>query len=211
MANQLVNLPPAFELRPGTLTPAQLDQAVEIFYQAFRLKIHHLELFARDRKQALRILRASFVTDSAFFAFEGQRLVGLVGIEHAGRRFLQVPPAALRAEFSAWGGLWRRAWWNISHAYQRPRAGELCIEAIAIDAQLRGRGIGTLLMERACAYARQAGCRAVTLEVVDSNPRARKLYEQLGFTVRKEERYGPITARAGLRGVAFMRKILDKN
>ena len=193
----------------GQLQPAHLDQAASIFYEAFRLKLHHLELFARTREQAMRVLKGSFRPDNAIFAFEQERLVGLVGLEHAdGQRFLDINPAVLRSEFGRFGALWRTAWLQISHAYQRPGQGLMRIDSIAVEAGGRGKGVGTLLLNQAIEHARQLGCRAVMLEVVDTNPRARQLYERMGFYVHKEEWYGPITARAGLSGVAFMRKKL---
>ncbi len=48
---------------------------------------------------------------------------------------------------------------------------------IAVDAQVRGQGLGKKLMEQALAYAKGD----VALHVEPDNP-ARKLYEKLGFT-----------------------------
>jgi ribosomal protein S18 acetylase RimI-like enzyme len=45
----------------------------------------------------------------------------------------------------------------------------------------RGQGHGTALVEAALEVARERGCRRVELDVQDDNPRARALYERLGF------------------------------
>ena len=189
--------------------PGLLPQVVRLFYEAFALKIHHLELFARDRAQAERLLANSFRPELGLFAHRGVELGGLLGLEYArGPRFFGVRYPILRAEFGAAGALWRWGWLTLSHLYQRPRPGEMRIEAVVVAEAARGQGTGTALLDLACSHARARGCSALTLEVVDSNPRARQLYERLGFVARKEERYGAVTARAGFRGVAFMRKVL---
>ena len=46
----------------------------------------------------------------------------------------------------------------------------------------RGQGIGKLAVKAAIELAREAGCRAVGLEVDEENARARRLYEKAGFT-----------------------------
>ena len=68
------------------------------------------------------------------------------------------------------------------------------------------RGVGTQLMAALEAHARAAGLRAVELEVVDTNPDARRLYERLGFVVLKEAHYGRLTASGGFTGATYMRK-----
>ena len=48
--------------------------------------------------------------------------------------------------------------------------------------ELRGRGVGRLLMEAAYAQMRQAGATTVALEMVANNDVARRFYEREGFT-----------------------------
>jgi ribosomal-protein-alanine N-acetyltransferase len=60
---------------------------------------------------------------------------------------------------------------------------EVHINNVAILPALRGRGIGTMLMERVFEEARQLGAKRATLEVRASNTGARRLYERLGFRV----------------------------
>ena len=66
--------------------------------------------------------------------------------------------------------------------------------------------MGTQLMAALEAHARAAGLRAVELEVVDTNPDARRLYERLGFVVLKEAHYGRLTDSGGFTGATYMRK-----
>lgn len=45
----------------------------------------------------------------------------------------------------------------------------------------RGAGIGSALIERACALCRERSHEVIGLSVADDNPRARELYRRLGF------------------------------
>ena len=54
---------------------------------------------------------------------------------------------------------------------------------IAVRADSRGRGIGTLLMSELISRARMLGVKYMTLEVRDNNENAIKLYKSFGFTV----------------------------
>ncbi|MGH9346634.1 MAG: ribosomal protein S18-alanine N-acetyltransferase [Vicinamibacterales bacterium] len=60
---------------------------------------------------------------------------------------------------------------------------EIHINNVALRPSLRGRGLGTALMQHVFAEARRLGASRATLEVRASNVRARCLYERLGFTL----------------------------
>ena len=60
---------------------------------------------------------------------------------------------------------------------------EIHINNVAIRPSLRGRGLGSALMNHVLAEARRLGARRATLEVRASNVGARRLYERLGFYV----------------------------
>lgn len=69
------------------------------------------------------------------------------------------------------------------------------LESLAVDARYRGHGVGTLLLERCFEESRQAGKREISLHVVDTNPRAKRLYERMGFRTVRTERFGWIASR----------------
>jgi ribosomal protein S18 acetylase RimI-like enzyme len=57
------------------------------------------------------------------------------------------------------------------------------IQAAIVVPELRGRGVGTRLLDAAERLARESVATAVELGVEDSNPPARRLYERLGYRV----------------------------
>ena len=58
---------------------------------------------------------------------------------------------------------------------------EAHIMNVAVEAPLRGRGLGELLMRHMLEVAAKSGAERMTLEVRRSNMTARKLYDKLGF------------------------------
>ena len=52
---------------------------------------------------------------------------------------------------------------------------------IGIDGTHRGRGLGSLLLDRCIELARERGVRSLYLEVRESNDRARRMYTARGF------------------------------
>ncbi|MFN7826735.1 MAG: GNAT family N-acetyltransferase [Acidobacteriota bacterium] len=67
---------------------------------------------------------------------------------------------------------------------------ELQIDNLAVRADQRGQGIGSLLVANGLTRARQAGCQMAILEVRSANRAARMLYQKSGFEeVGKRPRY----------------------
>lgn len=55
------------------------------------------------------------------------------------------------------------------------------VEAVFVDEQRRGQGIGRKMMVRAIERAREENCRMVQLTTNKSRPQAHRFYESLGF------------------------------
>lgn len=55
------------------------------------------------------------------------------------------------------------------------------LQRIGVDPESRGKGIGRKLMEAMFTIARMKGVRIMSLEVRESNEKARNLYESCGF------------------------------
>lgn len=65
----------------------------------------------------------------------------------------------------------------------KPEPGDWYLQSIAVDADMRGTGVGTALFADAVARARAAGARRMVLDVRVGNDRAKRLYEHLGMVV----------------------------
>jgi len=60
------------------------------------------------------------------------------------------------------------------------------IEAVRVDRDHRGQGIGEALFHFAINLARAAGCGLIQLTTDKSRPEARRFYERLGFVASHE-------------------------
>lgn len=84
----------------------------------------------------------------------------------------------------------------------------LKIEILASHKESRGKGIGTKLLNKAEIIAKKRGYNRIKLEVIDVNPRAKKLYEELGYISTKYVDTHRITKKSGFNGFDEMEKKL---
>ncbi len=55
-------------------------------------------------------------------------------------------------------------------------------DSLAVTPDVRGSGLGALMMEAAELWAVERGARSMTLQVLGTNAPARGLYERLGYS-----------------------------
>ena len=152
------------------------SRAADIYYDAFCGKFRPI---LGSRENAIAALLESFDGQRAILALQGGHLVGLAGIQHGQRPFMVYRLPWFVDRFGWLGGRIRHA---VVRLDARPyREGELLMDGIAVDRGLRGRGIGTALLHGVFDFARGNGYGTVRLDVMNTNPDARRLYERIGF------------------------------
>ena len=152
--------------------------AAALYLTAFRGKLGPI---LGDRAGAL--LARTFNSDRVLTARKGSRIVGLAGLQHGGRAFVGVTWRDIRAEYGLVGGAARAM--ALSIFERSPRESELVMDGIVVSEEARGRGIGSELLRRVVQVAMDHGLTQVRLDVVDTNPAARRLYERHGFVEEK--------------------------
>lgn len=78
------------------------------------------------------------------------------------------------------------------------------IIALAVKKEMRGKSIGTAIMNEIIGYAEQNGFRGLKLTGVDTNTGAIRLYRRTGFRITRIVKYGFITRSAGFEAVIHM-------
>lgn len=78
------------------------------------------------------------------------------------------------------------------------------MDGIIVAPEARGQGIGTALLEAIAQEAADRGYLELRLDVIDSNPRARALYERQGFVAGGEHRLGLLRPVFGFRCATTM-------
>jgi RimJ/RimL family protein N-acetyltransferase len=80
------------------------------------------------------------------------------------------------------------------HREKRPQAAHGGGFGMSVAREYRHRGIGSALLEALIAWARSNSVRRLELEVFESNDRAIRLYERMGFQVEGRRRKAVVVA-----------------
>ncbi|WP_224825362.1 GNAT family N-acetyltransferase [Cognatishimia sp. MH4019] len=174
-------------LSPG-FSEAERAHAAQLYWQAFSGKLGKL---MRPDAKALAFLQDVLNPDFAISARDGAgQLLGLAGFKTADGALVGGELSDIQRHYGPWGGLWRGLLLTILERDLEP--GVLLMDGIFVDANARGQGVGTQLLGAILSEARTRDLSQVRLDVIDSNPRARALYEREGFQAGKTEHIGPL-------------------
>jgi ribosomal protein S18 acetylase RimI-like enzyme len=167
--------------------PDELRQdAAELYDTAFGAK---LTIAIPSKDSRLAVLREAFNPSSCFAAMLGGELVGIAGFKTtSGSLTGGMTFGKLRAHLGLVKAL--RASLILSLLDRKLTEGELLMDGITVSPEMRGSGIGSSLLRQLIEYARVEGYRTVRLDVIDTNPSARRLYERLGFVAKRTANLG---------------------
>lgn len=180
----------------------QKDAAARLFWQAFSGKLGKV-LSPEDKALALisRLLDPNY----ALSAVTGDgRLLGMAGYKTENGGLVDGGLSDMMAVYGVFGGLWRGLVLDLLE--RDPEPGLLLMDGIFVSPDARGLGIGTALLEAVCGTAAAKGCSKVRLDVIDTNPRARALYERCGFAAIETDETGPLKHVFGFSSATRMEK-----
>jgi ribosomal protein S18 acetylase RimI-like enzyme len=150
-------------------------QAAALYWQAFGQKLGRV--MGPDAR-ALRFLHRVIRADHAIVALEDGQLLGLVGFKTPHAAFAGGGFGDMWAVYGV-GALWRAALLRLLE--RDVDNARFLMDGLCVSEGARGRGVGTALLAAITDEARVRGYGAVRLDVIDTNPRARALYERQGF------------------------------
>ncbi|MFF9851179.1 GNAT family N-acetyltransferase [Streptomyces litmocidini] len=176
-------------------------QVAALYWEAFGRKLSP----ALDPPEKGRAFIAAHLHhDRGVVALARDRVVAVAGYQLAGRA---LTGGGVRDVLSAYGPVRGLPKLAVLALFERtPAPEEMVMDGIAVDAAYRGRGIGSLLLTQIAAVAAEAGCRRIRLDVIDTNPRARALYERHGFTAHRTERTPYLRRLMGFGAVTTMHR-----
>ncbi|WP_051241998.1 GNAT family N-acetyltransferase [Stappia stellulata] len=151
---------------------------------------------------AAEFLAPHLCHDRAVTAVEGNRLLGIAGFKMDGTGLFEPGWADFRKRFGRAGGAIRVAGLSFLDKTEEPDT--LAMDGIAVTAAARGRGAGTALLAGIVDIARANGRETVRLDVIDTNPRARALYERNGFVPTKVTQIGVLSTLFGFSAATTM-------
>ncbi|WP_226933814.1 GNAT family N-acetyltransferase [Pseudogemmobacter faecipullorum] len=184
--------------------PEQRALAARIYWQAFGSKL--MRVMGPDAR-ALAFLERGLKPDHCWSALDQQgRLIGLAGYKTPYGSFSGGSRRDLTRVYGRFGAAWRAG-------LLRLLASEIdnhrfLIDGIAVACHARGQGVGQALLAALYEEARGRGYTAIRLEVVDTNSRARALYEREGFAAIATDRLGLLRYAFGFSAATTMVRVL---
>ena len=163
------------------------DQALELYLHALRDK---LEPIIGLDSRALKVLGSNLAANRCMAAVCDQQLAGIIGTQTEKGGFLNPTLKSMVEVYGLAGGILRM--FGLALLHHSTAADEIYVDGIAVRKEMRGRGVGSRLLEMLEETALKQGIRRLTLEVIDTNPRAEALYKRLGYVVRKRRIIWPL-------------------
>lgn len=182
--------------------PALMKEAAALFFDTFGFKLPW-PILPADRERAVELIATSVCPEEAYVALDAAG--GVIAVAYVSNQgdVLCLDGNALRRVWGPWGSFWRRTAVALARVGSR-RSSTLSIEGLAVRADCREAGVGSALLHRIIGDARSSGFQAVSLDVGDDNPGARRLYERFGFRVTRSV-WAPNLGAARFRSLVFMR------
>lgn len=195
---------PGVRLRMG-LSPSNRATAAALYWEAFAGKLSRL-MGPDDR--ALAYLERIIAADHCLTAEDDSgALLGLAGFRSPRGSFAAGSYADLRAIYGLAGAAWRSGLFRaLESEIDNTR---FLVDGICVARHRRGQGIGAALVTGLCDLARDRGYREIRLDVIDTNLRAKALYERLGFVSRGTRPIGPLRHAFGFDAATTMVRPLD--
>jgi GNAT superfamily N-acetyltransferase len=175
----------SFRIELG-LRPEHRNAAATLFWEAFRGKLAPV---MRPESKAIAFLQNAVDPNHAISAVsvDGE-LLGVAGYKTGTGGFVGGGLTDMCAVYGWVSGIWRSL---ILSALDRPvDPTALLMDGIFVSSGARGQGVGTALLDAVKQKTAELGCTSVRLDVIDTNPRARALYEREGFVAQETSETG---------------------
>lgn len=186
------------------IPPALLADAAVLYWQAFGGKLGQV---MGPKAKALRYLARVIQRDHAIVALdETGALLGMAGYKTPAGSFAGGTTADMRAVYGLAGMAWRMPLlWGLGREVDNDR---FLLDGICVAPAARSLGIGSALMAAICNEGAARGYSHIRLDVIDTNWRARALYERLGFSIERTDDIGLLRHAFGFRRSHTMIKAL---
>ncbi len=153
--------------------------------------------------QALRFIAISLSPDHAVCARDGQgRLLGVAGFKTPDGALVGGTFRDMMRVYGLIGAAWRSG--LLSLLVRDVENRRFLMDGLFVAPEARGQGVGSGLLEAIVAEAARRGYAEVRLDVIDSNPRARALYERCGFAAVGTQPMGWLGPLFGFRSATTM-------
>ena len=153
------------------------EKEAELYWEAFGAKLGRV-MGPRDKALAFinRVIDPSHALSAVA---EDGTLLGVAGFKTHQSALVGGTFEDMTAIYGTFGAIWRGA---LVSLLERDTENErFLMDGIFVAPEARGQGVGTALLDAIVEEARRRGYASVRLDVINTNPRARALYERHGF------------------------------
>lgn len=169
-------------------TQNERAKVAALYWEAFSAKLHYV---MGPESKALTFLSGQLNTDFALIAREtGGNILGVAGFKTAKGALVGGKISDIARVYGWFSACWRGPLLGLVE--RDLQDGTLLMDGICVAPQARGLGLGTALLGAIKDETRAQGCTSLRLDVIDTNPRARALYERQGFVATSTEHLGPL-------------------
>ncbi len=179
------------ELRPSK--KEEVAQAVPLIYSSGPPSFEYV--FKNDKVDAQDFLRYAFVRAGGEFSYQNHyslywedKMVGIGSVFDAKMASgFTVADAMNIFRFYKWASFGAvQSGLKVEKLILLPKKQEIAIAHLGIEPSMQGKGLGTKLIELLQAKANKTADSIWVLDVSEENPRAKALYDRLGFKVTKK-------------------------
>jgi len=180
----------------------------QLYTQAFERKFVNI---IGSAQEASLFFKEGINNDRAIVAYStDNELLGMAGFQHNQRPLVGLEFEHFQKHFGFFKGLYRSVLMEMLFSRRAENEKQLLMDGIVVKEEYRGKGIGKKLFKGLEAYAVANQFTSIRLDVIDENPKAKKLYEKIGFEITKDEKVPfPIAKFIGVSGVSTMMKSLE--
>lgn len=184
------------------LRPEHRALAARGYWQAFSGK---LEWPLGPEETAVAFIEANLDPTHAISAVSVTgEFLGVAGFKTPKGAFAGGDFSALVETYGTLDAAWRSVLLCILERECKP--GMLLMDGIFVQPEARGRGVGSLLLAAIESHAAACKLQWIRLDVIDTNPRARALYERQGFKRKSDESMGFLSHVFGFNSVTMLMK-----
>lgn len=192
-------------------TQAHYDDMSVIFGESFMPKFSYIIKDTTKHVEFIKDLNVINIMndDKIFVTVKDNEVLGILTLAY------QSDNKTIDSELKYWTMIKKYGLINLIRAFildnittHNPEKEELYIDSICVSKNHRGSGVGSNLLAFAEEFANNKGFEYLSLRVAYENPRAKQLYERLGFKVKSTLSYRRLRGRTGYTGAYFMVKQL---
>jgi len=156
----------------------QRVRVAEIIYEAFENKFKNIF----GSQKSIPLISKYLRNDRMVVAVNEGVIVGIGGLKFEEKEFIDIGFWQLLQELKL--GIFRVVFlgWIF---YKKVEERELLVDALVVAKNMRGKRIGTRLINFVIDFARSRGYEQIKLFVVDTNQKAKGFYKRIGFKEAK--------------------------